>query len=311
MTNVMTTHRAVRFALALGAAAGIGMAHPEPASLDPEREVAPLILRPETARLGSLGFEALVSDYYWLRAVQIVGGNARFSQHAPTIVKLIDAATTVDPWVDHPYRFASLALTDSFESVLEANRLMRRGIAYHPRDWRNRFYLSFNHFFYLGDDATAARELAPAVELPGSPPYLGRLLARLRSQQGSLEVAAAYLQELLRSTDDGYRRAEYEKALEEIETERRARFLDEAREGFRRHNGRDITGVEELVRGPNAPLNSLPPEPHGWEWVLDRESGAIVSSYYGWRYQLHLGERDRKRREAWSQRLREEEGDGS
>jgi len=296
-----------RIGLALCAAATIGLVHPEPMVDAPERDVDPSILRPETTRLGSLGFEALVSDYYWLRAVQIVGGHARFDQHAPTIAKLIDAATAVDPWVDHPYRFASLSLTDSVESVLKANRLMRRGIAYHPLDWRNRFYLSFNYFFYLGDDVTAAAELEPAVGMPGAPPYLGRLHARLRSQHGSLEVATAYLGELLRNTDDEYRRAEYEKALDELETERRARFLDEAREVFRRHNGRDIGTVADLVHGPNAPLNSLPPEPHGWEWQLDSETGEIVSSYYGWRYQLHLGASDRKRREAWARKARGEE----
>ena len=307
MARFKTQRTATRIGLALCAAAAIGLAHPQPRADAASAELDPLILRPETARLGSLGFEALVSNYYWLRAVQIVGGDAMFFQHAATIAKLIDAATTVDPWVDHPYRFASLSLTDSAESVQEANRLMRRGIAYHPRDWRNRFYLSFNHFFYLGDDATAAAELEPAVTMPGAPPYLGRLHARLRSQQGSLEVAAAYLQELLRETEDGYRRAEYEKALDEIETERRARFLDEAREVFRRHNGRDIETVAELVSGPNAPLNSLPPEPHGWEWQLDSESGEIVSSYYGWRYQLHLGARDRARREAWARQARGED----
>ncbi len=310
MTRNRITRTALRLVLTVGAVWLVGAAHPEPSprELELEHGLDPLILRPEAARLGSLGFEALVSDYYWLRAVQIVGGNAVFAQHAPTLVKLIDAATSADPWVDHPYRFAALALTDSPESVIQANRLMRRGIAYHPRDWRNRFYLSFNSFFYLGDDETAARELEPAVTLPGAPPYLGRLLARLRSHEGSLDVAATYLQELLRSTEDGYRRAEYEKALEEIETERRARFLDQARDVFRRHNGRDIASVEELVHGPNAPLNSLPAEPHGWEWLLEPESGAIVSSYYGWRYQLHLGERDRRRREEWSRKLHGEGG---
>ncbi|MEN8185253.1 MAG: hypothetical protein ABFS46_22245 [Myxococcota bacterium] len=35
-------------------------------------------------------------------------------------------------------------------------------------------------------------------------------------------------------------------------------------------------------------LPALPPELHGWEWVLDPDSGRIVSSYYGKRYQLHF-----------------------
>ena len=144
--------------------------------------------------------------------------------------------------------------------------------------------------------------LEPAVHLPGAPQYLGRLLARLRSNSGGLEAAAAYLEELLRDAPDEWARAEYEKALEEIETERRARFLDQARDVFRKRHGRDIASVDDLARGAGRVLQSLPPEPHGWEWELDEEN-EIVSAFYGRRYHLNLHERDRERRERFREEL--------
>jgi hypothetical protein len=256
--------------------------------------------RPQAARLAALGFDALVADFYWLQAVQVVGG-ARFdpSQHATLLAGLIDVTTTLDPWVDHPYRFAAVWLTDSPENVRRANRLLERGIAYHPRDWRNRFYLGFNHFFYLDESTPAADAIAGAIDLPGAPRHLRRLVARLRAESAGLETAAAFLGQLAASTPDPYARAEYEKALDEIQTERLARVLDRAREEYRRRVGRDLEALEELVRGPQAVLRTLPPEPHGWEWSIDSESGRIVSSYYGHRYEPQIHPTDQKRRAEW------------
>jgi hypothetical protein len=97
-----------------------------------------------------------------------------------------------------------------------------------------------------------------------------------------------FLRRLVEHTEDPYARAEYEKALDEVETERRARRLDRAREEFVRRHGRDVERVEDLVRGPDPVLAKLPRELHGWEWVIDPESGRIVSSWYGARYELRF-----------------------
>jgi hypothetical protein len=263
--------------------------------------------RPEFARFLALGFDSIVSDYYWLQAVQIVG-SARVNpgRHGPVLGRLVDVATTVNPWVGHPYRFAAIWLTESEASVRKANRLLERGIAYHPLDWRNRFYLGFNQFFYLDENEAAVEALQGAIDLEGAPSYLRRLVARLRAGTGGLETAAMFLEELLRNTSDPYAQADYEKALDEVRTERRARALDAARAEYRRRTGRDIEAIEDLTRGPKRVLRAIPEEPHGWEWVIDPETDRIVSSYYGHRYELHFHATDAARRKAWLEKRQEE-----
>jgi len=257
----------------------------------------------EHARLSSLGFDTVVADYYWLQALQLVGGErGDTSKHAPIIIRLIDAVTGLDPWVGHPYRFAAVWLTESEQSVRAANRLLERGIAHDPLDWRNRYHLGFNHFFYLEENGRAADVLAEALPLEGVPNYLGALVARLRLRHGGLEMAAGFLSELARNAQDEYARAEYLKALDEIETERRARYLDAAREEYWRRHGRDIETAEDLQRGPEPIVPQLPaahPQLDFSKWVLDEMSGQIVSSYYGSRYELHSTPRDTARRERW------------
>lgn len=255
--------------------------------------------RPEVARVTAFGFDAVVADYYWLQAVQVVGGEPLPESRSHLLAGLIDVVTTLDPRVDHPYRFAAVWLTADEESVRKANDLLRRGIEYHPDEWRNRFYLGFNQFFYLDERAAAAETLEGAIALPGAPLYLRRLVARLKAEGGGLDVAEAFLRELRQGAPDPYARAEYEKALDEIQVERLARGLDAARLAYVRTNGRDIDRVEDLVAGPEPVLRRLPPEPHGWEWVIDSESGAIVSSYLRHRYRARIDPASQQHLRSW------------
>ncbi|MDC1295844.1 tetratricopeptide repeat protein, partial [Myxococcota bacterium] len=186
---------------------------------------------PHVVEAASLGFDAILADYYWLQAVQVAGANDVIdADTASHLGKLVDVVTTLNPYVDHPYRFAAVWMTHSEEQVRDANLLLERAIEFHPEDWRNYFYLGFNQFYYLGDFEAAASALEGAVANEGSPAYLPRLLARLQSQQGDIDVAEIFLRQLLVSTDDESEIAKIEGALDEIEIEHKARHLDRARE---------------------------------------------------------------------------------
>ena len=269
---------------------------------------AAFIPRPDTVRAISFGFDAVLADFYWLWAVQIVGGEDDPSKHATDLGRLIDVVTTLDPWVDHPYRFAAVWMTDSEANVREANRLLARAIDHHPTDWRNHYYLGFNHFFYLQEYAQAATALERAIDLPGAPVYLARLVARVRSHGSDLESAGLFLEQMVRSASDEATRGQFQAALDEIEVEYRARELDRAREAYRRRNHRDIRSVSDLVHGEGAVMDSLPPaEPsalpaalrRGSQWQIDPETSKVVSTYYGRRYALNMHAVDKQRSEAW------------
>jgi hypothetical protein len=274
-----------------------------------------LVPSPENAGFWSLGFDAAIADYYWLRALEVVGGEmGAVEQRGELIASLIEVVTGIDPWVDHPYRFAAVWLIRDAELIRRGNRLLERGISYHPLDWRNRYHLGFNHFFYLEENLVAADVLEGAIELEGAPPYLAPLVARLRGSEGGLQVAGLFLARMVETTDDEYKKAEYLKALDEIQIEERARFLDGAREDYWRRNGRDIERVSDLLDGPNPVLERLPRAQlhlEGFEWMLQPETRQIVSSFYRSRYELHVTATDRARQERWRTRREAETGVGS
>jgi hypothetical protein len=301
---------AAKALVAIALVLGTGQIHAHTPPTSPLEFGEEFVPRPAVAKLAALGFEAALADYYWLRAIQLVGASASDpSQHANVLGQMIDVVTTLDPWVDHPYRFAAIWLTDSPQSVRKANTLLRRGIEYHPDEWRNYFYLGFNQFFYLGENGEAAEALERASSLPGAPAYLPRLAARLRSDAEDLETAATFIAQLARDTEDEVLRANYLAALDEIDVERKARFLDAAREEYQRRHGRDIDDIGELLLGAQPVLRALPdPEPasvpvalrRGASWRIDARSGRILSSYFGRRYELTFHHADAKRLDAWT-----------
>ena len=255
-----------------------------------------LLPSPAQARVSALGFGAVVADFYWLEALHLVGSlRGDIDAQEPRIAGLIELVTGLDPWVDHPYRFAAIWLDHTVESIERANRLLERAISYHPLDWRNRHYLGFNHFYRLDDQPRAAEVLEGAIGLEGAPHYLAPLVAKLRAGGGNLDAAEALLVGQVNTTPDEYAKARYLKSLDEIATERRARFLDEARLEYWKRHGRDIARVEDLLRPPSPVLRELPPaHPHfkDFGWRLDPDTDQITSTFYGTRYRLFNHTRD-------------------
>jgi hypothetical protein len=291
---------AVRLLLAGAALGGVALSDARLPDQNPRLGDAAFVPEPQVARLMAFGFHAVMGDLQWMRAVQIVGSHEGPVGRSRTLGALIDVVTTLDPHVDHPYRFAAVWLTDDEAAVRKANELIRRGIQHHPDDWRGYFYLSFNHFFYLGDEQTAAAALKPALELTGAPPYLRRLAARLESKAGGLDAAAAFLAEMAQQSQDEAEREEYASALREIETERRARLLDGARAEYVRRHQRDITAVEDLVSG--GVVRTLPRDPFGAGWEISAETGEIVSKHVRYRYGVKIDATNRAMLERFRQR---------
>ena len=302
-------NKLLKVAVMLVAVAGTGWAHsqiPPTTRVDMGQDFVP---NPTIARTTTLGFDALLADYYWLQALQIVGGNTTVdAEIAGHLGKIVDVVTTLNPHVGHPYRFAAVWLNHDEPQVREGNRLLRRAIENHPEDWRNPYYLGFNHFFYLYEHEEAAKELEVALDLPGSPSYLGRLVARLKSQHADIDVAEVFLRELLERTTDTTAAAKLEGALDEIEIEYKARYLDQARAAYQELAGRDIEDVADLITEPHRMMSDLPdPEPkslpdslrRGSSWEIDEKTNRIVSSYLGKRYEVHYTGVDQQRLKSW------------
>ena len=173
-----------------------------------------LYLTAATVKRTSLGFNGLVADWYWMRSLQYVGGKImKLPEHTQLdhlgqldlklLAPLLDAATTLDPQFMEPYQYAAVVLPDL--DVKEAIRIIKKGIAENPSQWRLYHHLGF--IYWRQQDFKSARDAyEQGAKLPGALPWMTAMSARMASDGGSRNTAREIYQRLYEeATDDQIR----------------------------------------------------------------------------------------------------------
>src|SRR5882672_2092614 len=162
------------------------------APVDAKLEEEQLYLNGATARRVSLGFNGLAADWYWMRALQYVGGKivngpASFpidrlgELNLKLLPPLLDTATTLDPQFMEPYQYAAVVLPDV--DLREAIRITRKGIAANPSTWR--LYQNLGYIYWKQHDFAAAAETYGAgAQAPGAPQWMVALKAKMAANGG-------------------------------------------------------------------------------------------------------------------------------
>ncbi|HEX9919523.1 MAG TPA: hypothetical protein VGA87_10165 [Pyrinomonadaceae bacterium] len=169
-----------------------------------------LYLKPEQARRLSLGFNAFVADWYWMRALQYVGRKVTAHEGAIQIddlsalnlkilAPLLENATTLDPQFLVAYEYGAIVLPAV--DVEAAVKLVRKGIAANPQAWRLYSYLGYI-YWQQNRFQEASETYAAASRIPGAPAWLSSMSAQMATKGGSRETARAIYQNMYRQTDD-------------------------------------------------------------------------------------------------------------
>ena len=151
----------------------------------------------------SLGFENVVADVYWIRAVVYYGGMRRavdshrdFSLLDP----LLTFVTTLDPKFRVAYRFGAIFLTEAYPDGPGrpdlAIGLLQRGIAANPTAWEYFHDIGFVYYWWLQDYKTAAGWFAKGAQLPDAPEWLQPLAATTLAQGGDRQSSRQLWQQL-------------------------------------------------------------------------------------------------------------------
>ncbi len=120
-----------------------------------------LLSSPSAIQKLSLGYDSLLADIYWTRAVQYYGSHLNAPSHFQLLWPLLDVTTTLDPKLVVAYRFGAIFLS---EPLAGANRtdlavkLVKRGIQANPDNWHLYGDLGFLYYWGMKDypDAAAA-----------------------------------------------------------------------------------------------------------------------------------------------------------
>jgi hypothetical protein len=202
----------------------------------------------------ALEFDALLSDVYWIRAIQHYGGDRLAGDKArkyQLLFPLLDLTTTLDPYFTVAYRFGAIFLSEAYPGGPgrpdEAVALLRKGIAAQPGKWQYFHDIAFVHYWHLRDYKTAAAWFQKAGEQPGAPNWLPPLAASMLTAGGD-RASARFLWRQILQSDQPWLRRTAERRLVQIDA------LDAADE------------LAALARRYPPP----PGQPYSWTLLIER-----------------------------------------
>jgi hypothetical protein len=151
----------------------------------------------------ALTFDALVSDVYWIRAIQHFGRDRksrRVDGRFELLQPLLDLTTSLDPQFNIAYRFGAIFLSleppDGPGQPQQAIALLEKGLQHNPNRWQYAFDIGFVHYWTTRDFAAAAAAFDRAADMPGAPEWIRPLAASARLEGGDRASARRMLQEL-------------------------------------------------------------------------------------------------------------------
>lgn len=229
-----------------------------------------------------LGYDPLVADIYWTRAIQYYGGlvgerHSKFELLWP----LLDLTTTLDPHLIVAYRVGAIFLSEPHP--MGAGRpdlsveLVKRGIRENPDEWRLDTDLGFLYFWHMHDYADASQAYLQASKNPNVPEWVSLMAARMADRSDSLKISQMIWSSIYQATDNKQVRSqalEHLKGLKALEDER---FLDNLFEQFRQKYGRYPGSMEELRE--KGYINGVPVDPDGFAYRIGRDGKTQLDAH--------------------------------
>lgn len=203
----------------------------------------------------ALGAEGLLADWYWMRSLQYIGGKILHqgldkinledmnSLNPRLLYPLLDNATTLDPHFIAPYSFGATILPAI--DAQQAITLTEKGIENNPNQWRLHQYLGYI-YWRLNQFEKAAEVYQKGSEVEGSPIFFKMMVAKMRSESGSLDTAYQIYAQMLAEAQDQQTKHTAELRLMQIEALEDLEAINNTLQNYSGSNGRCVSSLQEL-----------------------------------------------------------------
>ena len=204
----------------------------------------------------AMEFDAVAADVYWIRALQVYGGERLIKtrpRNYDLLYPLLDLATTLDPYFTIAYRFGAIFLSEPVPGGPgrpdQAQALLQKGLKAEPTKWQYYHDVAFVHYWHLKDYKAAATWFQRAADQPGAPNWLGPIAAVMLNAGGDRASARLVWRQILASDQDWLRRL----------ATRRLQQLDA------------LDVIDELER---VARNNPPPAggQYSWRWLISQRA---------------------------------------
>jgi hypothetical protein len=226
----------------------------------------------------SLGYQSLLADIYWIRAVQYYGRRAEAARRQVryrNLATLLDITTTLDPQMMDVYRAGSSFLAEpepiGAGQPEESLKLLDKGIGLYPDEWRLRFDKGFVYFWALKDFRKAGQVWLEASRMRSAPPWMEGLAAMALSRGGAIETARALWERQYQNSASREVKENAKNHLLSMQVDEMLWTIEFLAGRYAERHGAYPPRLDDLVR--SGYLKGVPVDPSGVPYDYDPHSG--------------------------------------
>lgn len=227
----------------------------------------------------ALGFDSLVADVYWMRAIVYYGGKHMeegTTQNFDLLYPLLEVVTTVDPRFKVAYRFGSIFLTEGYPNGPgrpdQAIALLKSGIERDAPRWEYMHDIAFVYYWWLHDYEAAAQWFDRGGDQKDAPSWLKPMAATTLARGGNRVSSRFLWKQILDTTDGDWLRQSAQHRLSQLDAMDVIDRLNTITARFAARAGRPPQTWQELTHDG---LQGVPLDPSGEPYELNPASGRI------------------------------------
>ena len=232
----------------------------------------------KTLKRMSLGYDGLLADLYWTRAVQYFGRRHHDNEKGYRLLgPILRITSDLDPHLLPTYEYGSVFLAqrppEGAGDPHAAVELVKRGIAENPGQWRLYYTLGFIYSMELKDYASAAEAFRQGAQVPGAHAWMAVMAANMARHGGELGTSRYLWSAIARTTRDEKIAANAIKHLRALEAEQDIQQLEAMVRDYRQQAGHTPASWNELAIA--GWLLRVPRDPSGHIYRLQPD-GAVA-----------------------------------
>ena len=229
---------------------------------------------PKVLKRASLGYDGLLADVYWTRAVQYFGGRHQAVARSYNLLyPLLDITTHLDPQLVAAYQFGASFLAppppNGAGQPERAIQLMEYGVQNNPNDWKLYYDLGFVYYMNLKDYRKAADAFDRGSKVPDAHPFVRLLAAQMAEHAGDFDTARMMWSATYQNSQDRLIRQNAIEHLRALRVDEDVTHLQEAVTRFGERTGRLPANMSELASAERLPGIPVDPDGHPYKLTLE------------------------------------------
>jgi tetratricopeptide (TPR) repeat protein len=227
---------------------------------------------PKLVKRLSLGYDGLLADIYWTRAVQYFGNRhvTRTATDYKLLAPLLEITTSLDPKLIVAYEFGANFLgpkpPEGAGQPDKAIALLQDGIRTNPDNWRLYYDLGFFYYMDLKDYGQAAEAFERGAQVPNAHPFLRAMAARMAQHAGEIQTARMLWQATYATTTDDQIRQNAVEHLRALQVDENITELEKMVAQYRQQTGVAPSSFSALISA--GILRGVPVDPDGKPYKL-------------------------------------------